>query len=126
VVDAIFLVAHREDIRMLSVNTRHRADAIRGEELALIEEIAQHPFETLTRGQGEQPTHVRIVLLRGHIGNVSGEVLPILQEPVHALQKPGNWLSICSSKTSTVKSGTRPTRERIRRGSWRPSTSSWS
>src|SRR5439155_14268607 len=49
VVDAVLLAVDRQDEGPLAVHLRERAEAVRGEELVLVEHVAEHALEPLAR-----------------------------------------------------------------------------
>ena len=78
-----------QDERTRLVNARHRADAERREELALVEHVSQHALEPLARRDGEQPSRAAVVGRGFHAGDVPGEVRTIGEEPVEPLLEAG-------------------------------------
>ena len=53
------LTAAAEDVGIVPVVLRQRADAVGGEELVFVEHVAEHPFQSLPRGNRQQVTAPR-------------------------------------------------------------------
>src|SRR5581483_2947728 len=84
VVDTVLLPVHREHERALAVHLRERANAVRREELVLVQHVAESTLETLPRRDREQPMPV-VGLCQA---DVAGQAGPVLQEPPSAWRTP--------------------------------------
>src|SRR5271168_3141806 len=74
VLDPIFLAGAVEYIRMLAVDARERTDPIGRKELILIEQVAQHALQALTRRDRQQAPRVHLLLARVHVRYLPSKV----------------------------------------------------
>ena len=102
VVDAMLLAVERVAERLVAVDARQRADAVRRQKLVLVEHVAQHALEPLARrewraggGRGVAGSHVRDMPGPGRAGCRGTTAC--------ACEKPGRRSSVSCSSTSTAK-----------------------
>jgi hypothetical protein len=96
VVHAEFLPVHVQDVRPVPMNARDRAQAERGQELVLVEQVAQDPNEPLTRRKRQKHLHAAALL---HEAQLPREVSAILEEPLQALLEPRELVDRAESST---------------------------
>ena len=85
IIDTMHFAVRAEFVRMFRVKLRQRPDAEGRQEFVFVEQITQHPLQALARRNGEQA----VPLAGFAIGNVSGQIGPMLEKPVHPLVETG-------------------------------------
>src|SRR3954452_25603207 len=85
--DPIFSSGGGRDVRMVRVAARERADAIRAEELVLVEHDGEHPAKLALVHDGEEAAPADARLAR--IVEARGELGPRIDEPLELLQHLG-------------------------------------
>src|SRR3954454_3397849 len=85
--DPIFSSAGGRDVRMVRMAARKRADAIRAQELVLVEHDGEHPAKLALVHDGEEAASAGARL--AWIVEVRGELGPRIHEPLELLQHLG-------------------------------------
>jgi hypothetical protein len=114
--DPLFLAAHREHERPLAVHPRERADAVRGQELVLVQHVPKHQLDPLARWGGQEPMPTVGLGPR----DVLREVGRFSRNQRMRLVKPGSRSRVSSSRIVHARRDISPTSERMRSGSMRP------
>ena len=114
-VDAILDAVHVEAIRLVAVNRRHRADAVRRQELAFVEHHrstrrSRSPSRTASRRRSPWPGDRMQATLPVRSRPVLDEPLACVAEARHARRASP------ARASATASSGIRPTSERTRSG----------
>src|SRR5438445_325623 len=83
-------VVHPEDVRLVPMMARERPDAVRREELRLVQHVPEHLREPLTADQGQEAPGASVGGLLKL--DVIAEVRAILDEPLHPPLEPRETL----------------------------------
>src|SRR5437867_11165494 len=69
---AVLPALHDERVRPHAIDARERADAVRRQELALVEHVGEGSLEPAARGNREETVAVSAAALPLHVGDVAG------------------------------------------------------
>src|SRR5262249_2399837 len=89
VVNAVLPAVGVEYVGVVLVDPRYRADAIRRQELALVEQIAKNTLEAPARRDREQAMRAVLVIVVLLARHVLPELRPVLEEPRQTLRETG-------------------------------------
>ena len=79
----MLVAADAEDVGLLAMDARERADAVGREKFVFIEHVAQHALQPLARRDGQQAVLVPCGQALA-VGDVLRQIRAVLEEPLHA------------------------------------------
>src|SRR5205814_1294344 len=93
IIDTVFLVADTKDVRVIVMGTRDRAQSVRRKEFVFVEHVAQRAAQPFARWDREHP----VAGGRAHfaIGDKGGEILTVIEKPIHPLLESGQFVNLC-------------------------------